>query len=116
MRTGELGEESALRFMEAKGYGLVCRNFRHQRAEIDLIMKKDGENLIVFVEVKTRRSRKFGEPEDSITQRKIDQLCKSADGFLKKNPEYEDYIKRFDVIAIKIEGKTESIKHFENAF
>ncbi len=116
MKLGEIGEESALRFLEAKGFVLVCRNFRHQRAEIDLVVKKDEERLLVFAEVKTRRSRKFGEPEESITQRKIDQICKSAEGFVQKYPKYGDYLKRFDVIAIMIEGQSETIKHIENAF
>jgi putative endonuclease len=113
---GRSGEESAWKYLEAKGYELVGKNYRFQRAEIDLIVKKDSEQNLVFVEVKTRRNRKFGEPEEAITQRKIDQLCKSAEGFLLNYPEYNDYIMRFDVISIMIEGKSESIKHFENAF
>ena len=116
MKLGEIGEESALKFLRAKGYELVTRNFRFQRAEIDLIVKKEDETLIIFVEVKARRNKKFGEPEESITQRKIDQICKSAEGFLTKYPEYTDYKKRFDVISIMLEGKSEKIKHFENAF
>jgi putative endonuclease len=79
-------------------------------------VKDESKKLLVFVEVKSRRNRKFGEPEDSITQRKIDQICKSAEGFLLKNGEFVDYTKRFDVIAIMLEGKSEAIKHYENAF
>lgn len=116
MKLGPLGEESALKFLEAKGYEMICRNFRYQRAEIDIIVRDGAKKLLVFVEVKARRNKKYGEPEDSITQRKIDQVCKSAEGFLMKHSEYSDYTKRFDVIAIIIEGKSYTIKHFENAF
>lgn len=116
MNLGSQGEELALKFLEAKGYKLVKKNFRFQRAEIDIILKKDSEKLLVFTEVKTRRNRKFGEPEEGITQRKTGQIYKSAEGFLVKYPEYTDYIKRFDVIAIMIEGEKRTIKHFENAF
>ena len=48
MTLGEIGETSALRYLESKGYGLVCRNFRFLRAEIDLVVKKDSEKLVVF--------------------------------------------------------------------
>jgi putative endonuclease len=71
---------------------------------------------VVFVEVKTRRSSKFGGPEEAITQKKTEQVCKSAEGFILKYPEYADYNRRFDVIAVVSDGKSETIKHFENAF
>jgi putative endonuclease len=116
MKLGEAGELMALKFLEEKGYELVKRNFRFQRAEIDIIVKNEKQKLVVFVEVKTRRNRKFGEPEESITQRKVDQVCKSAEGFLYKNPEFSSYSARFDVISIMMEGNSEIIKHFENAF
>jgi putative endonuclease len=116
MKLGEIGEESALKYLEAKGFELVCKNFRFQRAEIDLIVKNENEKLVVFAEVKARRNKKFGEPEESITERKIEQICKSAEGFIVKHPEFGVYKKRFDVIAIMLEGKSESIKHYENAF
>jgi len=116
MNLGRLGENFALRFLEAKNYEPVDKNFRFQRAEIDIIVKKDSENLLVFVEVKTRRSKKFGTPEEGITQKKTEQIYKSAEGFLLKNPQYIDFIKRFDIIAIMIEGKKQTITHFENAF
>jgi len=116
MNLGKLGEELALKHLEAKGYIFVEKNFRFQRAEIDLIVKKDKENLLVFIEVKTRRNKKFGMPEEGITLRKTEQIYKSAEGFLIQNQGYIDYIKRFDVIAILIEGNEEKINHIENAF
>jgi putative endonuclease len=116
MNLGRYGEDLALKFLEAKGYALVFRNFRFQRAEIDLIVKNDSEKLLVFTEVKTRRSRKFGMPEEGITRTKTEQIYKSAEGFLFQNPVYTDYIKRFDIVAIMMEGDKEKINHIENAF
>lgn len=116
MNLGAEGEQMALKFIEAKGFKLVGKNFRFQRAEVDIIVEDESNQLLVFIEVKTRRNRKFGEPEESVTQRKIDQICKSAEGFLMKNPEYDNYTRRFDVIAIMIQGKSVAIKHYENAF
>ena len=49
MRLGEAGELSALKFLELKGYKLIYRNFRFQRAEVDLIVKDESKKLIVFV-------------------------------------------------------------------
>jgi putative endonuclease len=116
MNIGRLGEERALKFLESKGLELVKKNFRYDRAEIDLIVKDDINKTVVFVEVKTRRNKKFGEPVESVTFRKTEQIYKSAEGFLVMNPEYIEYTKRFDVISIMMEGKSESISHFENVF
>lgn len=116
MNLGKMGEESALKFLESKGLQLVKKNFRFERAEIDLIFKDDNNKTVVFVEVKTRTNKRFGEPFESITYRKTEQIYKSAEGFLVLNPEYTDYIKRFDVISIMREGNSEAISHIENAF
>jgi putative endonuclease len=116
LNLGRQGEESALKFLVAKGMKLVAKNFRFERAEIDLIFKDDESKTVVFVEVKTRTNKKFGEPVESITYRKTEQIYKSAEGFVVLNPEYIDYTKRFDVVAIMMEGKSESISHIENAF
>lgn len=70
----------------------------------------------MFVEVKTRRNKKFGEPEESITEKKMEQMVKSAQGFLMTHEGYDDYEKRFDVAAIMIENGRMKINHIENAF
>jgi len=116
MNLGAIGEQTALKFLEVKGYKLVAKNFRFERAEIDLVVQDETRKLIVFVEVKTRKNKKFGEPEESVTQKKTEQICKSAEGFILQHPEFTGYEKRFDIIAIILEGKSESINHFENAF
>ncbi|CAG0943576.1 hypothetical protein BROC_02338 [Candidatus Brocadiaceae bacterium] len=116
MNLGKHGESLAKDFFEGLGYQLVEKNFRFERAETDLIFKDDSKKLLVFVEVKTRSNKSYGEPEESITERKMQQMIKSAQGFLMLYPEYDDYDKRFDVAAIMIEGGMEKINHIENVF
>ena len=116
MNLGKHGETKAKEYLMAKGYEVVKENFRYQRAEVDLIVKDEIKKLLVFVEVKTRRSKKFGEPEEAVTEQKQGQLIKSAEGFLMDNAGYVDYNKRFDVVTIYIEGEKETINHIENAF
>lgn len=116
MTLGRRGEKLAKEHLKMMGYQIVEENYRYERAEIDLIVKNDKKKQLVFVEVKTRRNKKFGEPEESVTEQKQNQLVKSADGFLMTHPGWEDYDKRFDVIAIMVDGSKETINHIENAF
>jgi putative endonuclease len=113
---GKRGEEIAKKHFEDKGYELIAQNHRYDRAEIDLIFKNENTKTLVFVEVKTRRTKTFGEPEESVTEAKQLQIIKSAEGFLMNNEMYNDYEKRFDVAAIFIENGVEKINHIENAF
>jgi len=116
LNLGKHGEELAKKHFEKKGFKLVEQNFRFERAEIDLIFKDDERKILIFAEVKTRRSKMFGEPEESVTEQKQEQIIKSAEGFLIEREEFSDYEKRFDVIAISINGMEEKINHIENAF
>lgn len=111
---GKLGEKIALRYLEAKKYKILARNFRLFRGEIDIIAL--DQNALVFVEVKTRKSTDFGLPEESVTPSKQEQIKKIAQGFLTKNNLIETEC-RFDVVSlIQNEGKGFSIRHIQNAF
>lgn len=81
---GWRGEAAAQAWLERKGWGFVDRNFRTRYGEIDLIMQ-EGKTLI-FVEVKTRRSRRFGAPEESVTERKLERLQAAAEAWLQRHP------------------------------
>ena len=110
-------EQMALDYLSAQGYRLVKKNFHFGRAgEIDLILR-DGD-VYVFVEVKMRRSRNFGAPEDSITMSKRKQIYRVAEGFVHVMG-LTSYEARFDVIAIDyvtgVNGEPE-IRHWKNAF
>ncbi len=110
---GRLGEEDAAAFLKAKGFRILERNYRYERGEIDIIAEDKAE--LVFVEVKTRYSTKFGEPEDAVAYHKQAQLRKAAEGYLTAH-ELVDKFCRFDVIAILIEEGRKHIRHIENAF
>jgi putative endonuclease len=111
--TGTQGEELAARFLETHGYQIVERNFRSGRGEIDLIAKDGGE--LVFVEVKSRRSSQYGEPEESITRSKEAQLKRVAEGYLFHRG-IENQSCRFDVVAITYDQRTPVIRLIQNVF
>lgn len=115
-RLGAGGELIAKKYLEDKNYKFIKNNFKYERAEIDLIFENEEERLLIFVEVKTRRNKKYGEPEESVNFSKQNQIKKAAMGFVTENKKYTDYDLRIDVISILlIEGKVE-INHIENAF
>ena len=81
---GKEGEALAVAHLESRGYEILERNFRYDRAEIDIIARlKQGE--VVVVEVKTRNSSAFGDPQQFVYKSKIRQLVKAADGYLTLN-------------------------------
>lgn len=115
-RLGAGGELIAKKYLEDKNYKFIKNNFRYERAEIDLIFEDEDQKLLIFIEVKTRRNKKYGEPEESVNFSKQNQIKKAAMGFVTENNKYTDYDLRIDVISILlIEGKVE-INHIENAF
>ena len=111
---GKSGEEIALHYLEDKKYKIIAKSFRLFRGEIDIIAF--DRKTLVFVEVKTRKSRDFGLPEESVTPSKQQQIKKIAQGFLTKN-NLHDVECRFDVISLSFNEKEGySIRHINNAF
>lgn len=110
---GRRGEEIAKDYLENKGYHIVKLNWKHARAEIDLIVKDEG--VLVFVEVKTRSSLNFGDPEDFVDWKKEQHLEFAALAFIESFGHIGEI--RFDVIAIDFESKNKyNINHIEDAF
>lgn len=110
---GKIGEEIAAQYLLRKGYKILCRNFFYDKAEIDLIAQlKPG--IIAIVEVKTRNSNFFGDPQSFVTPNKIKNLVKAANEYMITNNLKEEV--RFDIIAILKNKKMENIEHYENAF
>ncbi|MGB3632911.1 MAG: YraN family protein, partial [Rubrobacteraceae bacterium] len=96
-RTGDRGETLAVQHLSDAGYELVERNYRTRYGEIDLILR-DGETL-VFVEVKLRSGTGYGDPLESVTLRKQEQIRNIAEQYLAEcQPEFEEL--RFDVVGI----------------
>ena len=109
---GIIGEQLATDYLSRKGYIILERNFIFDKAEIDIIAKK--EDQIIIVEVKTRNSAFFGDPQDFVTKGKIKLLIKAANEYLISNSLELEV--RFDIIAILKNKTVEKIEHFENAF
>ncbi|MGY5355329.1 YraN family protein [Wenyingzhuangia sp. IMCC45467] len=109
---GNIGEALATDFLTKKGYSILDKNWRYLKAEIDIIALK--QNTLAIVEVKTRTTDFFGNPEEFITKSKIKLLIMAADAYVqKRNLEVEV---RFDVIAIVKNNHQTNIKHIKQAF
>ncbi|UPS92799.1 YraN family protein [Bizionia sp. M204] len=109
---GELGEQLAAEYLQAKGYVILERNYRFKKAEIDIIAKHN--NQMICVEVKARNSDFFGDPQEFVTPGKVKLLVKAMDAYVTEND--IDLDSRFDIIAVLKNKTTETITHYENAF
>ncbi|NKI71390.1 YraN family protein [Collimonas pratensis] len=101
--SGKLAEDQALRYLQRHGLKLVARNFRCKGGEIDLILSqpaasKGEQELLVFVEVRQRRSQRFGGAAASVTSAKQSRLILAAQVFLQRYPQPPAC--RFDVLAM----------------
>ena len=110
-----IGERLAAQYLKEQGYQILEHNYRLRTGEIDLIAK-EGER-IVFVEVKTRRTLKFGVPQAAVTLAKQKQISKIALSYLQTH-DMLDMPCRFDVVAIFLSSKSTPVKleHIQNAF
>ena len=111
--TGIQGEEAACRYLEKKGYQILDRNFRGKRYEIDIVAQNG--NTIVFCEVKTARTKKFGSSITWVTPDKTKRIAHAACEYINIR-EINGFSFRFDVIGIDAEGGEVTINHIENAF
>lgn len=101
---GLLGEDLAIKFLKKNGYKILERNFRSKLGEVDIVAQ--DKDTLVFVEVKTRWSEKFGLPEEAITPWKIKSIIKTGQYFKLLHPELPDSL-RIDVVVIELDGKGE---------
>lgn len=107
---GDNGETAACLYLEKKGYNIKKRNYHTRYGEIDIIAGID--EYTVFVEVKTRKSIKYGTPAEYVTMSKQNKIIKSAYCYLGEN----SCAVRFDIIEILYNGDKMYINHIENAF
>lgn len=108
---GKKGEELAIKFLIDKGYKILEKNYRYLKAEVDIIAKK--EEVLAVVEVKTRSTDYFGNPQDFVNPKKIKLLLSAIDYYVIEKDLDVDV--RFDIIAV-IHQKTIKIEHLEDAF
>lgn len=109
---GEEGEKIAVQYLKSKGYIIHHTNWRMSHLEIDVIA--EHKNELVFIEIKTRSSNKFGEPEDAVDYQKEKDLIRLADVYLDHLQ--QEVLSRFDIISIILSDSESNITHFEDAF
>src|SRR3989344_6723260 len=109
-RLGIIGETMACEYLVNHRYTILDRNFRKRYGELDIVAVKD--NVLVFVEVKTRIGRKFGLPEEAVTPRKLAEIKQTAYYYKLLHPELPESM-HIDVIAIELETD-ETLKAFRH--
>lgn len=109
---GQQGEQMIESHLSEKGYEILERNYRKKTGEIDLIAKDPEKDEIVFIEVKTRRSEKFGRPEEAVNLRKLRKIEKTALFWLNENKKTETPW-RIDILALEL-GTGIQITHLKN--
>lgn len=100
-KLGNWGEKVAATHLAAKGYEIVARNWRCARGEIDIVARV-GE-VLAFVEVKTRRGRSMGTPEESISPRKAQKLLEVGQHYLLAH-DLDEVEWRVDLVAVELDG------------
>ena len=111
---GKKGEELTASYLKKnQGYKILHRNYRCTFGEIDIIAK--DQDVLSFVEVKTRRSAAFGLPQESVNKRKQHQLSKVALEFINRNKAHHMKA-RFDVVAVYLDPQEERMELIKDAF
>jgi putative endonuclease len=109
---GKKGEQLAIDFLIKNEYKILEKNYRYLKAEVDIIAQK--ESTLVVVEVKTRSTDYFGDPQDAVNPKKIKHLVSAIDYYIIDRD--LDVEVRFDIIAIIHQNNKTKIEHLEDAF
>jgi putative endonuclease len=107
------GEAAALRHLRAGGWAILQHRFRMGRLEIDLVARKGA--VVAFIEVKTRRGRRFGSPFEAVTWHKRREIGRVAQAWIDRYGGPGDTY-RFDVIGVVRTPRGRTVQHLENAF
>jgi putative endonuclease len=113
LELGERGEALAYEKIKSLGYRNIIRNYRCALGEVDLVAK-DGD-VLVFIEIKTRRGRSLGFAKEAVNTRKQKQISKVALNYMKTNNLF-DVSARFDVVAVSMVSGPPQIEVIKNAF
>jgi putative endonuclease len=99
--TGRTGEYLAAEWLVRNGFTIIQRNWRHHRYEVDIIAGRSS--ILHFIEVKTRRSLAYGNPEESVSRKKLEHVMEGAAGWLHRWPAFRRV--QYDVLAITLPEK-----------
>lgn len=105
------GEEIASKYLQKQGYKIIDRNFRARNTELDIVAIKD--RILVFIEVKTRTSDKFGTPLEQIAYFKLKSLIKAAEFYKLTHKNLPDEM-RIDAVSVQYSSKEPIVEHVEN--
>ncbi len=109
---GKQGENIAIDYLRGNGYQILETNYRYQKAEVDIMALKD--KTLAIVEVKTRSTAVFGNPQDFLKRNQIERIVNAVDYYIQS--QQLDVEVRFDVIAIVKTDKAHEVQHLENAY
>ena len=109
---GRAGQRAAEEHLRRHGYEILARNYRRARCEIDLIARREG--YTVFVEVKTRRGRRYGAPREAVTPAKQRHIIQAAWAYVAEFGVAGDL--RFDVVEVTVRNGEMLVEQIENAF
>lgn len=113
--TGKWGEDEAALYLEDKGYSIVDRNWKLGHRDLDIIAFSPDRSTLVFVEVKTRADDECQLPEEAVDQRKMRNLAKAANAYVKECQ--IDHVLRFDIVSVVGSGRqVKSVQHLVDAF
>ena len=112
---GEVGERLACKYLEENDYNILQKNFRCYQGEIDIIARDNIKNELVFIEVKTRTNREYGNPADSIDKYKKKHIYKALKYYIFINNLVNEYI-RIDAIEVYILKNQNKINHIKQIF
>lgn len=109
---GKNGEDHARDYLAGKGYTILEQNWRHMKDEVDLIAMDN--NCLVIIEVKTRSTLYFGEPQVFVNKKKQSFMIRAANAYILQHDIHNET--RFDIISVILSRDRVSIKHIEDAF
>ncbi len=114
-KRGKKGEELACKYLQKNRYTVIDRNFRCRQGEVDIIACDEQEKELVFFEVKTRSTLKYGMPSEAVQKPKQNHIVSVAKYYIYKN-KIKDVSIRFDVIEVFLNNSNYRINHIKQAF
>ncbi|MCX6740639.1 MAG: YraN family protein [Candidatus Parcubacteria bacterium] len=113
IKIGSFGQDLAKNYLLKRGYRIYGENFRILEGELDLIAAKDGQ--LIFIEVKTRLSNKYGLPEEAVDKKKLAKMQEAAFKYMTKQGFNSDNY-RYDLVAVLIDKAERKaiIRHYKS--